>query len=539
MPGVVAPAVVGAPPLPPPGAFVPAAAAGPPPARKRSALPLLGMLSALLVLALVAAIVLVVGGEDEASAGEIFLEPVSFTSNDPFTDSVDSHNAGSSATTTAVLPVRAPVTPVAQAPARTVPGATPGLYGGTRNEASCDPAQLISFLQGNPDKARAWGGVLGVAPADIPDYVRSLTPIVLQRDTRVTNHGFKNGRATSLQSVLQAGTAVMVDVYGIPRVKCGCGNPLTEPAPVSTTPNYTGTRWPSFSPATVINVSVDVEVSVFVLVDVSGGEPFTRPPGTTGDDDTEVLVDDLCSLYPDDESCIAVGPGEGEPTLGSGDVQVTLRWSSTADLDLAVTDPTGVTINYGARSSASGGTLDVDSNGGCSSATASPVENIYWPTGAAPDGAYTITVDYFNVCPGGEGPQAFELTFLVDGSPMTVTPASMDRRDDGSYEVRLAVVDGRAVLADAASAGRRVQVQSGTLSPGESATFGGGKGPGYQAPEPEPEPEAPAEPVAPEAPTPPDCSQFEEGTPMRILCEHDPFSADVSGEPGLPAPVPN
>ena len=42
-------------------------------------------------------------------------------------------------------------------------------------------------------------------------------------------------------SLGQAGTAVLVDNHGIPRVKCGCGNPLTEPTnqPITTT---TGTR---------------------------------------------------------------------------------------------------------------------------------------------------------------------------------------------------------------------------------------------------------------------------------------------------------
>jgi hypothetical protein len=38
-----------------------------------------------------------------------------------------------------------------------------------------------------------------------------------------------NGRATSFGSVLQAGTAVLVDKYGHPVARCRCGNPLTEP----------------------------------------------------------------------------------------------------------------------------------------------------------------------------------------------------------------------------------------------------------------------------------------------------------------------
>lgn len=502
------------------------------------------------MVALIVGVVLVTGGGDDDETadqgeGEIFLEPVSFTSNDPFTDSVDSHNEGSTSTTAPVVPTTAAADPDAQAPSRSVAGAWPGLYGGTRNNASCDPEQLIAFLQANPDKAQAWGSVLDVAPADIPTYVRSLTPVILQRDTRVTNHGFRSGRATPMQSVLQAGTAVMVDVYGVPRVKCGCGNPLLEPVPTAATPVYTGDRWPTFSPANVVNVTVDVEVTTFVLVDVDGGEPFTRPPGTDGGEDGDLLVDDLCDLFPEDPAC---NPDDGdEPVLGTGDVQVTLRWFSTADLDLAVTDPTGATVSYGSRTSATGGTLDVDSNGGCSSTTSSPVENVFWPTGAAPDGEYRITVDYFDTCDGGEGPQAFELTFLVGGESATVTPAAFQPDGAGSYEVVLAVADGQVTLADRSAAGARILQETGTLNPGEQATYVGGKGPGFIPESEEPTGEDTEEPqpgdvITDGEPTDTgtavDCSQYEEGSMMRILCEHDPTTADISNEPVQPNRAP-
>lgn len=61
--------------------------------------------------------------------------------------------------------------------------------------------------------------------------------------------------------------------------------------------------------------------------------------------------------------------------LGTGDVQVTLRWVGTNDLDLHVTDPAGETIYFGNRSSGSDGQLDVDSNAGCSrNITSNPVK---------------------------------------------------------------------------------------------------------------------------------------------------------------------
>ncbi len=113
--------------------------------------------------------------DDAKGEGEIFLEPVAFTAEDPFTDTVDEHNAApapsspssTTPTTAPVFPTTAPARPVSTAPTRSVVGARPGLYGGTRDRATCDRDQLIAFLEANPTKARAWAGVIGVPVADI------------------------------------------------------------------------------------------------------------------------------------------------------------------------------------------------------------------------------------------------------------------------------------------------------------------------------------------------------------------------------------
>src|SRR5206468_3821186 len=109
------------------------------------------------------------------------------------------------------------------------------------NQKVCDPEKLIAFLMGHPDKAAAWVGALNADPtlkwsgqtplkvSDIPAYIHDLGPTFLSADTRVTNHGFFNGKATPHQSVLQAGTAVLVDKSDIPRARCACGNPLLPP----------------------------------------------------------------------------------------------------------------------------------------------------------------------------------------------------------------------------------------------------------------------------------------------------------------------
>src|SRR6202035_2393805 len=120
--------------------------------------------------------------------------------------------------------------------------------------------------------------------AQIPDYVKELTPVILREDTRVTNHGFLNGGPTTLQSVLQAGTAVMVDAYGVPRVRCACGNPLSPPIPVPEAPSYTGAAWPGFSPPmVVVIVPPPTIINVFTLVSIADpSQAFDRPARTLG-----------------------------------------------------------------------------------------------------------------------------------------------------------------------------------------------------------------------------------------------------------------
>jgi hypothetical protein len=87
--------------------------------------------------------------------------------------------------------------------------------------------------------------------------------------------------------VLQAGTAVLVDAFGVPRVKCDCGNPLTEPKAVTGKPTYTGETWPGFAAPQIIVIAPSIKIDTLVLVDVANGQPFVRPLGTSGTADTD------------------------------------------------------------------------------------------------------------------------------------------------------------------------------------------------------------------------------------------------------------
>lgn len=195
------------------------------------------------VFALVAAgVAFVTLGSDDAGASEVQLEAFDSTGENPFTASVGDG--------VEVEPAEIPPT---EQDATLITGDTVGLYGGTEDSGRCDPVQLVTFLQQNPDKAAAWASVHGITVDQIPQFVAGLTPLILRSDTAVTNHSYSNGQATPLQSVLQAGTAVLVNDKGEPVVKCSCGNPLLAPA-LSGTIDYTGTRWPNFNPRTIVIV---------------------------------------------------------------------------------------------------------------------------------------------------------------------------------------------------------------------------------------------------------------------------------------------
>ncbi|MFE3034980.1 DUF6777 domain-containing protein [Streptomyces canus] len=239
---------------------------------------------ALITTAVVAAVVLAVvltrsGGSTSAGGnGEVFLQAAGKTGPDPFTEST--------AKDSSVPPVTASPATGSSEPAnavRGVDGSAPGLYGGTRNVSSCDVEKQVKALQADPTKNKVFASVAGVPPNGVPAFLRSLTPVQLRMDTRVTNHGYRDGAATTYQAVLQAGTAVLVDDRGVPRTRCACGNPLTPPIAQQTTPKRTGDTWPSYNPSNVVVVAPSTTViNVFVIYDPDHHDWIARHRGDTG-----------------------------------------------------------------------------------------------------------------------------------------------------------------------------------------------------------------------------------------------------------------
>lgn len=143
-----------------------------------------------------------------------------------------------------------------------VDGSDPNIYGGSGSMSVCDAEQLIANLSGNEQLNAAFASGVGVNAADVPRFIRSLQPMVLMQDTWVTNHGFAGGRATPFQAVLQRGTAVLVDAYGVPRVRCSCGNPLAEAWSGYTAPSAINSGWQNYDARQVVVIYESNEVNI-------------------------------------------------------------------------------------------------------------------------------------------------------------------------------------------------------------------------------------------------------------------------------------
>ncbi|MBG0857509.1 hypothetical protein I2W78_38105 [Streptomyces spinoverrucosus] len=232
-----------------------------------------------------AAVVLTRIGRDDASDaedGNVLLQAVNATGPNPFTESTARAGSAPSVTPT-------PTGSVPPHTVRGVSGSAPGLYGGTRNVADCDVEKQIRLLGEAEARNRAFASVAEVEPSGVPAYLRSLTPVQLRVDTRVTNHGFRDGAATGYQAILQAGTAVLVDGRGLPRVRCACGNPLTPPVARRTTPKPTGEAWPGFRFSHVVAVKeARRDIDAFVLYDSDHDVWIYRSRGDTGEKDKQI-----------------------------------------------------------------------------------------------------------------------------------------------------------------------------------------------------------------------------------------------------------
>lgn len=183
---------------------------------------------------------------------------------------------------------------------------------GTATEAVCDVYALVAALETDPAALAAWADLMGVEP-DIESAATALgrlTPLLLAHDTAVTNRACDGGTARTFQAILQAGTAVLVDGSGTPRVKCSCGNPLLPPA-ITGSVQIEGDPWEGFDERTVVAIdelgdsggivrAIEATTGEVGEVELSGG----AGESDVGDVDTVeldgYLVDDADGVYVSD-----------------------------------------------------------------------------------------------------------------------------------------------------------------------------------------------------------------------------------------------
>lgn len=247
------------------------------------------------------------GAGTAAATQDVFLQPLAAPGPDPFTAST-ARTADAPAPSAAPPDTSAGATPDAT---REVTGSTPGLYGGTRSVASCDVEQQAALLSGDRAKSRAFAEAAGIPEPRLGDWLRGLTPVALRVDTRVTGHGYRDGNATPFQSVLQSGTAVLVDRYGTPRVRCACGNPLRSPVAVQGAA-HRGKPWGGFRPDRVVVIRpTATTVDSLVIVNLVDNTWIERKAGTGGERDTPPTVEPPC----DPAACDLTGSPVPSPSV--------------------------------------------------------------------------------------------------------------------------------------------------------------------------------------------------------------------------------
>jgi len=173
----------------------------------------------------------------------------------------------------------------------------------SRTESVCDGAKMAVALESDDEARASWADLMEVGEDDIAATIDSLTPLVLARDTAVTNSRYRDGRPEWFQAILQAGTPVLVDANGAPRVKCSCGNPLKAPDLIQGA-QFHGERWDRFAPSEVISIEgAKYPVDTLSTVDLDTGKAVNTAigPSTTTSLDG-YLVDDATGVYVVDDS---------------------------------------------------------------------------------------------------------------------------------------------------------------------------------------------------------------------------------------------
>jgi hypothetical protein len=379
------------------------------------------------------AVLLVIGGvawfafsgATDASAAQVQLEATSTAGPSPFTAPVGQDAAG------VVAPANAQ---------GSQPGNTGGLYAQDPATTPCDPAALVSQLSSDPAKAAAWAQPLGVEASGITGFVNSLSPVMLRADTAVTEYGYGNGQFQPYPAVLQAGTAVMVNSFGEPTVKCYNGDPLGAPTASNNSATLVGAPWNGFvRERTIIVTPAPAPQSQITVVNPGTNTQTPKP------------------LPPP----VVTTPNPPPPTTGGGkllltgthnyDGTVTLSDGRVMNPDGSIKDPKVNVIHPAGSTTLPDGSIREPSgvifNKDGTQRVPVPLSPFGFPLKVNPDGTSTpplagvlFTWNYdgtVTVLVPGSGPGSKVLTFNPDGTPKSsvTVPAPGGRvMPDGSVD---------------------------------------------------------------------------------------------------------
>ena len=205
----------------------------------------------------------VFGGAASAQAAQVQLEATSTAGPSPFTAPVGEDTTG------VVAPANAQ---------GAQPGNTGGLYAQDPAKAACDTASLVNQLSADPSKAAAWGKSLGIDGNSVGGFVGTLAAVTLRADTNVTEYGYGDGQFQPYPASLQAGTAVLVNGYGEPTVKCYNGDPLGPPTDSNNSGTYVGVPWNGWAKErTIIVTPAPAPITQIVVVNPGTNTQGSKP----------------------------------------------------------------------------------------------------------------------------------------------------------------------------------------------------------------------------------------------------------------------
>lgn len=154
------------------------------------------------------------------------------------------------------------------------------------------------------------------------------------------------GKATPRQDVLQKGTAVLVDPYGVPRARCFCGNPLLPPLPSKVAITYVGRSWADFDPAKISVVSPAPQPQVsFQVKDPSGAvvQVTVGSPGLPASSPAAGGLMPVASASPATTPLSGTAPAPGTTAPGAAPIGTpyTTQASTSPDGRITMAHPAG------------------------------------------------------------------------------------------------------------------------------------------------------------------------------------------------------